>query len=111
MGTGSSRCSSGSIRCGLLASGKRTLGGVGGSTATEVAGVELRGRRVGVVGTLGGDAGSRLVGVVVANISASCWMAFICSLPRVKSGEAGAGLRMAQQRSMAALMAASAEER
>jgi hypothetical protein len=42
MGTGSIRCLPGSIRCGLLASGKRTLRGVRGVVVTEFAGVEHR---------------------------------------------------------------------
>jgi hypothetical protein len=69
---GSMVCLSGSIKCGPVVGWKRTLGGVDGSVTAEVAGVEQRGRKVGMVRTLGGGAGSRFVRVVVANISASC---------------------------------------
>jgi hypothetical protein len=104
---------SGAITCGpwLNVPGKgvnRTLGGAGGSVADV--GVGRCRWRVLVDGTLGGVAGARVGRVVVAKMSASCWMACIWSSPRGERGDAEAGLRIAQQRSMAALMAASAED-
>jgi hypothetical protein len=45
-----------------------------------------------------------------ANMLASCWMASIWASPMEARGDAGAGLQMAQQRSMAAQMAALVEE-
>jgi hypothetical protein len=82
-------------------------------------GVEEGAKEVGFKPTLGSlalaGAGDR-VGLVAAGfaatakMSASCWMASIWASPTEARGDAGEGLRMAQQRAMAARMAASAEE-
>jgi hypothetical protein len=61
----------------------------------------LRGEAV-----VGGEAGM----TQTVKMSASCWIASSCALPREANGEAGAGLRMAQHSSMAARMAALADE-
>jgi hypothetical protein len=69
---------------------------------------------LGSAALIGEGAGVCLVGAgwaaVTAKISASFWMASIWASPMDVRGEAGAGLQRAQQRSMAAQMAALAEE-
>ncbi len=48
--------------------------------------------------------------VALEKISESCWIASICLSPIGAIGDDGEGFRMAQHRSMAARMAALAEE-
>ena len=77
-----------------------------GSAAGWAGGLAVGG--VGKRGGAGGDRGSGLA--AVEKMSASCLMASSWASPMEARGEAGEGLRMAQHRSMAARMAASAEE-
>jgi hypothetical protein len=63
------------------------------------------------VGTLGGDGAWVVSGLTaVENMSDSCLMAVICSSPIADNGDAGAGLRIAKHRAIAARIAASADD-
>ena len=70
----------------------------------------LRGGFIGVVGTLGGWATVSGVGATEEKLSASLCMAAICLSPIGAIADAGEGFWSAQYRSMAARIAASAEE-
>jgi hypothetical protein len=101
------------MRCGPGERAWDTLGGASGLTVRVVVtgwgSVVLRGATT--AGTLGGGAVGAVSGVAVTEkMSDNCLMAAICLSAIAASGDAGDGFLMAQHSSMAALMAASADE-
>ena len=101
-------CCSGSMTCGPTVG---TLGGATRCCGLWDVGVEFVARSVGGFGTLGARgvcsaAGFAVTEKMFANVS----MAAICLSPIAAKGDAGAGFWIAQHRSMAARMAASADD-
>jgi hypothetical protein len=107
---------SGGMTCGPRAGDRgvgvlATLGSAAlasGGRGTDLGGAVGRG----VMGfALGGAAARVCTGLAAtAKMSASWWMASICASPMAARGKAGVGLCRAQQRSMVARIAASADE-